>query len=49
MKKRRRKSQRFSILRGLGRAEVYKAASKKATQDFRGFKYDRKTGACVLT
>lgn len=42
-------SQTFQLAPGLTKQEAYKAASKKARRDFRGCKYDRKTGLVVLT
>lgn len=40
--------QEFTIAKGLSQSDAYKAASKKATRDFRGMKYDKVTGKVTL-
>lgn len=40
--------EKVSLKAGLSKKEAYKAASKKATRDFRGMKYDKETGKCSL-
>lgn len=41
----------ITLPRGLTRAEAYRLACRRAhsSRDFRGFKYDRKTGQAKLT
>jgi len=41
--------QRFTIAKNLTREEALRRAKRRATRDFRGFTYDPKTGAVVLT
>ena len=44
------KPQTVTLAKGLKTwPEVYKAASHKAKRDFRGIKYDIKTGKAILT
>lgn len=39
----------LKLKKGLSKKEAWRQARKKASQDFRGIKYDPHTGLCILT
>lgn len=41
--------EKLKLAPGLSRGEAWKQATRKATRDFRGLKYNPDTGLCILT
>lgn len=42
------KPQTFQLVKGLSKEKAFATAKARATRDFRGFKYDPKTGKATL-